>query len=151
MRALIQRVGNADVKIESKTISEIKKGLLVLISVSATDDEKDAKYLAEKCVNLRIFEDAQNKMNLSVKDVDGSILVVSQFTLYADTRRGNRPSFTNAAPPEHANQMYKIFVENLKLLMGSEHIKTGVFGAMMNISLVNEGPVTILLESKETL
>lgn len=149
MRALIQRVKNAEVKIDGKIESEIQKGFLVLLGVSVSDDETDARYLAEKCINLRVFEDNQDKMNLSIQDVNGSMLVVSQFTLYADTRRGNRPSFTNAASPEKAEYLYEVFVQNLRVILGNERVKTGVFRAMMDIGLINEGPVTILLESKE--
>lgn len=148
MRALVQRVSQASVNIESKITGQIGKGLLILLGISSNDVESDAKYLAEKCANLRIFEDSQEKMNLSVQDIHGSALVVSQFTLYADTRRGNRPSFTEAAPPEKSEKLYEYFVEQLRDLLGEKKVATGVFRSMMEVSLINDGPVTIMLESK---
>ncbi|MDP2209469.1 MAG: D-aminoacyl-tRNA deacylase [Bacteroidota bacterium] len=148
MRALVQRVTKANVTVNGKITGQIDKGLLIFIGVSGNDDESDAKYLAEKCANLRIFENSQEKMNLSVQDIEGSALVVSQFTLYADTRRGNRPSFTEAASPEKGERLYEFFVEQLRALLGEKKVATGVFRAMMDVSLVNDGPVTIMLESK---
>ncbi|MBI2638472.1 D-tyrosyl-tRNA(Tyr) deacylase [Candidatus Peregrinibacteria bacterium] len=143
MRALIQRVKNASVTISGKKIAEIQKGLLVLLGVKGGDTDEDAKYLVEKIVNLRIFEDEAGKMNLSLIDVKGELLIVSQFTLYADCRKGRRPSFTDAAAPEFANEMYKKFIQ-LARATGLK-VAEGEFGAMMDISLVNWGPVTIML------
>lgn len=147
MRAVIQRVKSASVRVEDEIVGEIGKGLLVLLGVSNDDSEKDASYLVEKTLNLRIFEDSDDKMNLSLLDIKGEILVVSQFTLYGDTRKGRRPSFIDAAPPEKANRLYEYFVSEVrrKLL----RVETGKFQAMMEVALVNDGPVTILLDSKK--
>jgi D-aminoacyl-tRNA deacylase len=148
MRALVQRVSEASVLIGGTTHSSIGKGLLVFLGVRNGDGGVEARYLAEKCSTLRIFEDENEKMNLSVQDVVGSVLVVSQFTLYGDTRRGNRPSFIDAAPPAVAEPLYDSFVEHLRGILGDEAVATGVFRAMMDIQLVNNGPVTLLIESK---
>lgn len=148
MRALIQRVSRASVLIEGKVHSKIGSGLLVFIGIKNGDTTGDALFLAEKCCSLRIFEDPEEKMNLSVRDIGGSILVVSQFTLYGDTRKGNRPSFTDAASPEIAEPLYNAFVNHLRLQLGDDHVATGVFRAMMDIELVNDGPVTLSVESK---
>ncbi len=148
MKALVQRVSSASVSIAGKEYSSIGHGLLILLGIKNGDGESEAKYLAEKCVGLRIFEDAEEKMNLSVKDVNGSLLVVSQFTLYGDTRKGNRPSFVEAAPPASAELLYDYFVVQLKLLAGNEKVATGMFREMMDVSLINSGPVTIIIESK---
>lgn len=148
MRAVIQRVSSASVTIDEKVHSSIEKGMLILLGIKSGDGEADAKYVAEKCIGLRIFEDAEEKMNLSIKDIGGSILVVSQFTLYGDTRKGNRPSFIEAAPPAIAEPLYEKFVQYLQDLVGKEKIATGVFRAMMDVSLVNDGPVTVIVESK---
>jgi D-aminoacyl-tRNA deacylase len=144
MRALLQRVSRASVTVEGQTISSIGKGLLILLGVSHGDGEEQAKYLAEKIANLRVFEDEQGKTNLSVQDVKGEALVVSQFTLYADTRKGRRPSFIDAALPEVAEPLVSRFVE---LLRGHGiPTQTGKFGAHMEVEIHNHGPVTIWLE-----
>ena len=148
MRALIQRVSRARVLMDGKEQSSIGSGLLVFIGIKSGDTAGDALYLAEKCCSMRIFEDEEGKMNLSVRDVGGSILVVSQFTLYGDTRKGNRPSFVEAAPPDIAEPLYTSFVSHLRLQLGNAHVATGVFRAMMDIELVNDGPVTLSVESK---
>ena len=148
MRALIQRVSSASVTIDEKLHSSINNGLLLFLGVKSNDGEIEIKYLAEKCANLRVFEDAEGKMNLSVKDTAGSVLVVSQFTLYGDTRKGNRPSFVEAAPPHIAEPLYENFVTVMRQLLGDEKVASGVFRTMMDVSLVNDGPVTLLLESK---
>lgn len=148
MRAIIQRVSSANVTIDGKVYSSIENGLLILLGIKTGDGETEARYLAEKCLGLRIFEGKEEKMNLSVKDINGSILVVSQFTLYGDTRKGNRPSFIEAAPPLIAEPLYEKFVSLLKDSLGEEKIATGIFRAMMDVSLVNNGPVTVIVESK---
>jgi D-tyrosyl-tRNA(Tyr) deacylase len=150
MRAVVQRVSRAKVTINDRinngwTSGEIGLGLLVLLGVSHEDSETDATYLAEKIAGLRIFEDVDGKMNRSVQDVGGSVLVVSQFTLYGDVRRGKRPSFDAAAPPEHARRLYEFFVEGVRA--SGLRCETGRFQEMMQVELVNEGPVTILLDS----
>jgi D-aminoacyl-tRNA deacylase len=149
MRALVQRVSRGGVKILEKSYSAgINKGLVILLGISEDDSESEIDYLAEKCVNLRVFEDENGKMNLSLKDITGEILIISQFTLYADTRKGNRPSFNKAAKPEHAEKLYLLFVQKLKSLIGENKIKEGIFGAMMEVTIINDGPVTVLVESK---
>jgi D-tyrosyl-tRNA(Tyr) deacylase len=148
MRAVLQRVSRATVTVEEEVVGEIAAGLLVLLGVGANDTLADADYLAEKIIGLRIFEDADGKMNLPVADVDGAILVVSQFTLYGDTRRGKRPSFDAAAPPEKARELYEYFVE--KIRAAGLRCETGRFQAAMQVELVNDGPVTILLDSSKT-
>jgi D-aminoacyl-tRNA deacylase len=145
MRAVVQRVSRAKVTIKDWTTGEIGLGLLVLLAVGHEDTETDASYLAEKISGLRIFEDEQGKMNRSVQDVGGSVLAVSQFTLYGDVRRGRRPSFDAAAPPEHARRLYEFFVERIRA--SDLPCETGRFQEMMQVELVNEGPVTILLDS----
>jgi D-tyrosyl-tRNA(Tyr) deacylase len=149
MRALVQRVARCTVSIDGTLHSETGAGMLVLLGVTTSDGEAEAQALAEKCAKLRIFDDDQGKMNINVQDAGGDAMVVSQFTLYGDTRRGNRPSYTEAAPPEQAEHVYDAFVRTLRGLLGSERVKTGVFKAMMQIELVNDGPVTLLLESKQ--
>ena len=148
MRAVVQRVSRAKVTIKDWTTGEIGLGLLVLLAVGHEDTESDASYLAEKVSGLRIFEDEQGKMNRSVQDVGGSVLAVSQFTLYGDVRRGKRPSFEAAAPPEHARRLYEFFVEHIRA--AGLPCETGRFQEMMQVELVNEGPVTILLDSSKT-
>src|SRR5208282_3777344 len=145
MRAVVQRVSRARVKVDGETTGEIGLGLLVLLGVGAGDTRTDADYLAEKTIGLRIFEDAGGKMNLSVAEVGGALLVVSQFTLYGDARRGKRPSFDGAAPPEQARELYEYFVE--KVRASGVRSETGRFQETMQVELVNEGPVTILLDS----
>jgi D-tyrosyl-tRNA(Tyr) deacylase len=145
MRAVVQRVSRAQVTVNEEITGEIGLGLLVLLGVGQGDTEADATYLAEKIHGLRIFEDAQSKMNRSLQDVGGSVLAVSQFTLYADVRHGKRPSFDAAAPPEQARQLYEFFVEQIRAT--GVRCETGRFQEMMKVELVNEGPVTILLDS----
>ena len=147
MRAVIQRVRSASVEINSATSGGIDKGLLVLLGVSNRDTEKDVHFMADKVINLRIFPDADDKMNLSVKDLDGEILVVSQFTLYGDCRKGRRPSYNDAALPDKAEELYELFVATIK--KSGLRIATGQFQTMMQVSLVNDGPVTILLDSEK--
>lgn len=148
MIALTQRVIEASVTVDSQLIDMIGNGLLVLLGVRQDDNENDAKYLAAKTVNMRIFSDDNDKMNLSLLDVGAEILVVSQFTLHADTRHGNRPSFTDAADPEKANELYEAYLQELRDLIGHDKVRKGKFGAMMKVKLVNDGPVTIILRSK---
>jgi len=148
MRTVIQRVSGASVSIDGKIKSSIKNGLLVLVGIEDADNETDVDWLCNKIVQLRIFNDNEGVMNLSVIDVNGEILAVSQFTLHAKTKKGNRPSYIKAAQPEKAIPLYEKFVNRLSELMGKE-IKTGEFGAMMMIELVNDGPVTIIIDTKE--
>ena len=145
MRAVIQRVSRAKVTVDGELTGEIDKGLLVLLGVGVDDNESNALYLVEKLVNLRIFDDEDGKMNLSLLDVSGGLLVVSQFTLYADTRKGRRPSYIGAAEPEMANRLYEFFVSESRKHVSN--VQTGRFQAMMDVELVNDGPVTIILES----
>lgn len=147
MRAVVQRVSRARVTVAGETTGEIGKGILVLLGVSREDSEKEAAYLAEKTLNLRIFEDADGKMNLSLLEAQGELLVVSQFTLYGDARKGRRPSFIDAAAPERANELYEIFVAEARKQIAK--VETGRFRAMMDVELVNDGPVTILLDSEK--
>jgi D-tyrosyl-tRNA(Tyr) deacylase len=148
MRAVVQRVTRATVEVADKLVGEIDAGLLVLLGVARDDGKEDADYLAEKITNLRIFNDQQGKMNLSLRDRGGAVLVVSQFTLYGDTRHGRRPSYIDAAEPEKANALYEYFVERVR--SQGIRVETGVFQAMMQVNLTNDGPVTILLDSKKT-
>jgi D-aminoacyl-tRNA deacylase len=145
MRAVVQRVSRASVKVDGITVGEIGAGLLVLLGVAQDDKESDADYLVDKIAGLRVFEDADEKMNLSVKDVSGAVLAVSQFTLYGDVRRGKRPSFDAAARPEQAKKLYEYFVERVRA--SGLKCETGTFQATMSIELLNEGPVTIMLDS----
>lgn len=145
MRAVVQRVARASVTVEGEITGEIGKGLLVLLGVAHEDTEAAADYLADKIVGLRVFEDPDGKMNLGVADAGGAVLVVSQFTLYGDVRRGKRPSFDRAARPERANELYEYFVARIRA--AGLRCETGRFQAMMDVELVNDGPVTILLDS----
>lgn len=147
MRAVVQRVSRAKVSVDGWTTGEIGLGVLVLVGVAHEDAEADVNYMADKIAGLRIFEDEEGKMNRSVVDVGGSVLAVSQFTLYGDVRRGKRPSFDAAAPPELARRLYELFVERIR--SAGLRCETGRFQAMMQIELLNEGPVTILLDSKK--
>jgi D-tyrosyl-tRNA(Tyr) deacylase len=148
MKALVQRVSKANVTIDGEEHSSIQSGLLIFVGIKVGDTAEDAKYLAEKCCSLRVFEDDHQKMNLSVRDVGGSVLAVSQFTLYGDTRKGNRPSFVEAAAPDAAEPLYQIFVDHLRLQLGASRVAAGVFRAMMKVELTNDGPVTVMVESK---
>jgi D-aminoacyl-tRNA deacylase len=147
MKALIQRVSSASVTVEGNCVAEINTGLLILLGVTESDTLKEASWLASKVVNMRVFNDPEGKMNLSLLDVGGDALAVSQFTLYADARKGNRPSYIQAARPELAKPMYEAFVAELEKVLGKP-VPTGVFGADMKVSLVNDGPVTIMLETQ---
>jgi D-tyrosyl-tRNA(Tyr) deacylase len=147
MRAVIQRVRCAKVKVEEQIVGEIEKGLVVLLGVTHDDTANDAQYLAEKIVALRIFDDADGRMNISVNEVAGALLVVSQFTLYGDVRRGLRPSWSDAAQPEIAEPLYEYFVASARKLISK--VETGSFRKMMQVELVNDGPVTILLDSRK--
>jgi D-tyrosyl-tRNA(Tyr) deacylase len=147
MRSVVQRVSRASVNVDAHTVGQIDAGLLVLLGVAPDDSESDADYLAEKITGLRIFDDADGKMNLSVVDTRGSILAISQFTLFGDVRRGKRPSFDNAARPEHAKKLYDYFVARIQTM--NIRCETGTFQATMKVELANEGPVTILLDSKK--
>ena len=144
MRAVVQRVSKAAVSVEGEVVGNIGRGMLILLGVSVNDSERQAEKLADKIFNLRFFNDENQKMNLSCADVDAEILVISQFTLYGDCRKGRRPSYTDAAPPELAQKLYQYFIEQIK----KENVKveTGIFGAMMDVSLINEGPVTLIVE-----
>ncbi len=148
MRAVVQRVSQAKVSVDGKTTGEIGAGLLVLLGVGREDSPQDAEYMAQKIVSLRIFEHSQGKMNLSVKDINGSVLAVSQFTLYGDVRRGRRPSFDSAAMPEQARILYELFQDKVRKLGVS--CASGRFQEHMVVELVNDGPVTILLDSAKT-
>ncbi len=147
MRILLQRVNYASVKVDGEVKGEIEKGVLLFVGITHNDTEKDAAYLAEKIANLRIFEDDDGKMNRSVLDIGGEALVISQFTLYGDCRKGRRPGFADAAEPGFADQLYQKFTELLKL-QGVKKVANGVFGADMKVKLENDGPVTFIVESK---
>lgn len=147
MKLLVQRVSRAQVDVDSKTVGKINNGFLVLIGVTHTDTREIADYLVKKLCNLRVFKDENSKMNLSIKDVDGELLIVSQFTLYADCQHGNRPSFVNSAKPDMANELYEYFVEKCRKEV--KNVETGIFGADMKVSLLNDGPVTIMLEKED--
>ncbi len=147
MRAVVQRVREGSVVIDGSVCARINRGYVILLGIRKGDTLKDALFLADKCTSLRVFEDGHGKMNLGLKDVDGSALVISQFTLYGDARRGNRPDFSDAAPPGEAEPLYEAFVERMRTHLGHERVGTGVFRAMMDVHLVNDGPVTIVIES----
>lgn len=148
MRALVQRVSSGSVLIlEENYYAEIGKGMVILLGISTLDNGKDVEFCADKCSNLRIFEDENGKMNLSLKGISGEVLIISQFTLYGNTIKGNRPNFMEAARPEQAIPLYEMFVERMKANLGSEKIKTGIFSAMMKVAIINDGPVTVLVES----
>ncbi len=150
MRALVQRVREGGVYISSDNYEKnIGKGMVVLLGVRDSDGLEEVNFVADKCCNLRIFEDDKGKMNLSIKEINGEMLIISQFTLYGDARNGNRPSFTEAASPELANDLYEEFINRVKFNIGEEKVKTGIFSAMMDVKIINDGPVTILVESKE--
>lgn len=149
MRAVIQKVSKASVSVDNEQISDIKQGLLVLLAVKENDSLEDLAYIKKKIEKIRIFEDADEKMNLSVKDVDGEILVVSQFTLYGDVRKGNRPSFIESAKPDKANEYYEILIKELK--EDGYKVQTGKFQTHMMVNLVNDGPVTVVVDSERIL
>lgn len=146
MRIVLQRVKEAKVEVEGKTVGQIQKGYMLLVGITHDDTQEDAAKLADKIAHLRIFEDADGKMNHSIQDVEGSILSVSQFTLYGDTRKGRRPNFMNAAKPDYAKDLYDQF--NVLLGQKGLHVETGIFGAMMDVSLINDGPVTLIIENQ---
>ncbi|AKI98008.1 D-aminoacyl-tRNA deacylase [Kosmotoga pacifica] len=146
MRAVVQRVSEASVRVDGTIVGQIGRGILLLLGVQSGDTEKDLQWMVDKVLNLRVFEDEQEKMNLSLKDVRGQLLLVSQFTLLGDARKGRRPSFTEAAPPEIAKEYFEKFVE---LASKEVEVETGVFQAHMEVQLVNDGPVTILLDSRK--
>lgn len=149
MRIVVQRASEGSVTISENNYEEkIGKGLVVLLGIKTGDSEKDVVFLADKCCNLRIFEDENDKMNLSVKDISGEILIISQFTLYGDAQKGNRPGFTDAARPEEAIPLYEKFIEKIKENIGDSRVRTGIFGAMMKVKIFNDGPVTIIIDSK---
>ena len=146
MRLVVQRVTEANVKVDGKIVGEIKKGFLVLLGIKTTDTKEDADYLVRKLINLRVFSDENDKMNLALKDIGGELLIISQFTLYGDCKKsGNRPSFTDSAKPDIAIPLYEYFVEECKKQIPV--VQTGIFGADMKVSLLNDGPVTIIIDS----
>lgn len=147
MKAVIQRVSRASVTVDGELVSEIKKGYMILLGVMDDDTREDAEILAKKTATLRVFEDDESKMNLDIKQVDGEILAISQFTLCADVKKGNRPSFIRSAPPQEANELYEYFCDKL-LENGVKNVYKGVFGADMKVDLLNDGPVTILYDSE---
>jgi D-tyrosyl-tRNA(Tyr) deacylase len=147
MRVVLQRVSSASVTIENKIVAVIQKGLLVLVGIEDADNQEDVDWLVNKIINIRIFGDENDVMNLSITDIDGDIIVVSQFTLHAATKKGNRPSYIKASKPDIAIPLYENFVQKMKFALGKK-IQTGVFGADMQVALVNDGPVTIMIDSK---
>jgi D-aminoacyl-tRNA deacylase len=150
MRAVVQRVSEGGVSIAKENYyAEIKKGFVILLGIKNDDNENDIIFVADKCSSLRIFEDENEKMNLSIKEINGEVLIISQFTLYGDAQKGNRPSFTDAARPEIAIPLYEKFIDRMKYNLGESKIKCGNFGAMMSVKIINDGPVTIIIESKK--
>ncbi len=149
MKALIQRVSSGNVSVNGETIGKIGRGYVVLLGVRTGDTDEDARRLAAKTVSLRIFPDENDRMNLSLHDIQGEILVVSQFTLYADTRKGNRPSFINAAPPETAETLYNVYVATLRKMLDPSRVATGTFRSMMSVEIFNDGPVTVELNTDQ--
>jgi D-tyrosyl-tRNA(Tyr) deacylase len=150
MKAVVQRVESASVEIAGENYkAAIGKGLLIFLGIKVGDEEIDVNFVADKCCGLRIFEDDKDKMNISVKEINGDVLVIPQFTLYGETAKGNRPSFIDAAKPDEAIPLYESFIERIKENLSNLKVKTGKFGAMMNIALVNYGPVTVIVESKK--
>jgi D-tyrosyl-tRNA(Tyr) deacylase len=147
MKVVIQRVSEASVTIAEKKVADIQKGLLVLVGIEEADTQEDIDWLVNKIINLRIFGDENEVMNLSVKEINGDIIVVSQFTLHASTKKGNRPSYLKAAKPEFSIPIYEQFVSSLEFVLG-KHVQTGIFAADMKVSLLNDGPVTIIIDSK---
>ena len=149
MKVVVQRVSSGSVLIKSENYSrEINKGFVILLGIRNGDTEENALFLADKCTSLRVFEDINDKMNLSLKDIDGEVLIISQFTLYGDAQHGNRPSFIEAAKPDIAIPLYDKFVKRMKDNLGEEKVKEGIFGAMMEVKIINDGPVTIIIDSK---
>ena len=149
MKVVVQRVSSGSVLIKSENYSrEINKGLVILLGIRNGDTEENTLFLADKCTSLRVFEDINDKMNLSLKDIDGEVLIISQFTLYGDPQHGNRPSFIEAAKPDIAIPLYDKFVKRMKDNLGEEKVKEGIFGAMMEVKIINDGPVTIIIDSK---
>jgi D-tyrosyl-tRNA(Tyr) deacylase len=147
MIVVLQRVKTASVHVKKEVVGEIGRGILLLIGIAGTDEKEDVKFVADKCVQLRIFPDEQDKMNRSVLDVEGAVLAISQFTLLGNTRKGCRPSFIEAASPEKGNKLYQYFIECLRKY--EIQVESGVFGAMMEVALINDGPVTLVVESKK--
>lgn len=148
MKVVLQRVSKAAVSIDNLVHNSICNGLMILVGICPDDTEEDINWLSQKISALRIFSDAQQKMNLSIQDINGEILLISQFTLYAETKKGNRPSFTSSAPPTIALPIYHKFTEALQAKIGKNKVKTGIFGADMQVELINDGPVTIIIDSK---
>ncbi len=149
MRVIIQRVSSASVNVpQCNYFEEIGFGMVILLGIRVGDKEEDAVYLADKCCNLRFFNDQNQKMNLSVKDVGGEALIISQFTLYGDTAKGNRPGYTDSAKPEEAIPLYEYFIKRIEDTIGKDRVKKGIFGEMMQVKIINEGPVTLTVDSK---
>jgi D-tyrosyl-tRNA(Tyr) deacylase len=150
MKAFVQRVKSASVTIrEQNYFQEINNGLLIRLGIKTGDKEDDVNFIADKCSNLRIFQDAEDKMNICIKDIIGEVLIISQFTLYGETAKGNRPNFTDAAKPDEAIPLYEKFVARVKKNLGNDKVKEGIFGAMMDVQLINSGPVTVIVESNK--